>query len=271
MPPPPAGKSTIIDYMRNFFDAEDVGVIGNNFERVFGFSPLIKKRIVIGPEVRSDLVKSVDQAQLQSVISGELSSYAVKHGDPIVATFPAQLLFGGNQDMGFSDEAGSIARRFLVMDFLTQITTVDTELSSKLEQERPLWLVKANRAYLTMVFDVKTDNVWSHLPARFGSSQNTLSEENNSLIHFLNNGNLVFGADKWIPERAFLKVYRAHCAAYKMTEMRWMRTTTASAFSIKKLTASRGFEVKDYRTWDNLRAKYILGVDAHEDVDVDVN
>eukprot|EP00798_Chlamydomonas_sp_ICE-L_P002018 gene2018-biopygen13062 len=72
------GKSTILTRVcREIYDAHDVGVLSNNIEKKFGLSALDEKLIFIGPEIKSDI--ALEQAEFQSVVSGETVQVAVKY------------------------------------------------------------------------------------------------------------------------------------------------------------------------------------------------
>jgi hypothetical protein len=259
------GKSTIIEWLQSFFDAEDVGIVSNVQERQFGWSALVNKRLVIAPEVRADFVKSADQASLQQIISGELTSLAVKYGAPIMRKWRAPLIFAGNQDMGLDDSSGSISRRFFTVEFMYVVSSVVTDLSDTLERERPVALVKLARCYHQLRRKVGKGNVWAHAPTRFKEAQRTISEDQNSILHFLRSGSLRFSPQLFIPRHIFNNYYKIHCTSNRLQALKWTRLNYMSAFYQLALEETENIESREYRG-SACKAKYILGVDLPEEI-----
>ena len=73
-----SGKSTLaLNVVRQFYMPADVGLLSNNVEKKFGLSGLVHSLIFLAPEVRSDL--AIEQAEWQSIVSGETVQVAVKN------------------------------------------------------------------------------------------------------------------------------------------------------------------------------------------------
>jgi hypothetical protein len=267
------GKSTIIEFVRNFFETVDVGVLANSFEKGFGFGAIVEKRIIIGPEIRPDFVKNVDQTQLQSVITGETSSYAVKYQGPMVCKPTAHMVLGSNGDLGLSDEAGQISRRFFVAMFSNKLQSINTDMNKSLERERALWLVKANKAYLEKVVEIGTGDPWRFLPPKFLASKQSMAQDHNSLLHFIRrSGYLAFDVDAMMPLVTFGWLYSRHCKNYGLHIMRMNRSTYESAFAeLRELDEKpriTDMQEGEYRG-RTVMGKWVVGVDAAEGVTID--
>ena len=63
--------------MKKFYESEDVRTLSNNVERKFGLSSIYDGFMFIAPEVKGDLC--LEQAEFQSLVSGEDISIACKH------------------------------------------------------------------------------------------------------------------------------------------------------------------------------------------------
>jgi len=73
-----SGKSTLITKVfKKFYENEDVGTLSNNIEKKFGLSAIKDSFMFIAPEVKGDL--ALEQAEFQSIVSGEDVSIAVKN------------------------------------------------------------------------------------------------------------------------------------------------------------------------------------------------
>ena len=73
-----SGKSTLITKVfKNFYENQDVRTLSNNIEKKFGLSSIKDAFMFIAPEVKGDL--ALEQAEFQSLVSGENVSVAVKN------------------------------------------------------------------------------------------------------------------------------------------------------------------------------------------------
>lgn len=265
-----SGKSSVILFWKGFFEAEDVGTIANNIESTFGWGVLSDKLVCLGPELRADFVKNVDQATLQSIISGEIVSLAVKNKDPVNCQWKSPLFLVGNDEFLFKDSSGQIARRFVSIEYLRRVHDVDQSLPLRLDAERDAILVKANRAYLAAVNEVGSGDVWSKFPAYFRNIQRAGFELSNSIAHFLTHGALVSEPDVFMPHKAFQKLYAIHCITYGLTKMPWRRTNYSTVFGAKGLRVSEKAEQKDWH--GNLVTDvFIFGIDVIDPSNIDVN
>jgi len=73
-----SGKSTLLTKVfERFYEKEDVGTLANNIERKFGLSAIKDSFMFVAPEIKADL--ALEQAEFQSIVSGESVSVAVKN------------------------------------------------------------------------------------------------------------------------------------------------------------------------------------------------
>lgn len=203
-----SGKSTLsLKVSKEFYEHADVGVMSNNIEKQFGISAFHDKFLVCSPEVKGDL--KIDQADLQSMISGESTQVSVKHKTAFTLDkWTVPCIFAGNEVPNFVDNAGSIHRRFLVFAFNKMVTNGDMRLGDKLKTELPAILVKCNRAYLEAVRDHGSKNIWTVLPPYFHNTRNELAQAVNSVEAFLASDGVVKGPDLACPLAEFRKKWR---------------------------------------------------------------
>lgn len=153
------GKSTILRLIRNFFAPEDVGVIPNNIEPVFGLSAVYQKLIIICFELRSDF--GLNPALMQTIMSGEPMQIQVKFKTAIPNfEWKAPFAAAGNMNADWPDAQGAISRRWAIVGFNKTLDVGDSALMSKLNAEMPLIIQKANRAYFEMLQKAGTRQAW---------------------------------------------------------------------------------------------------------------
>lgn len=241
-----SGKSTIADFWRGFYEIEDIGILANTIETTFGWSPLSDKLIVIGPELKQEFCRNVDIATLQSVISGEMVSLAVKNHDPITLRWLSHALMVGNDQFAFGDSSGQVARRLVIVEFMEKVTSLDSSLPSRLEEERDLILVKANKAYIAAVNYAGTRELWACMPDYFKAIRDAAFESNNSIAHLLKNGPFEFGVDKVMPLGAFQKIHAQHCLSFALRKMAFTHLTYCTPFGAKNITLSNDRQSIDW-------------------------
>lgn len=266
-----SGKSSIILFWKSFFEIEDVGTIANNIEPQFGWGVLADKLVCLGPELRGDFVRNVDQATLQSIISGENVSLAVKNKDPITCMWRSPLFLVGNDELIFKDSSGQIARRIVTVEYMKRVLNVDSSLPGRLEDERDLIMLKANRAYLAAVNAVGTGEVWHYMPSYFKRIQAAGFELNNSYAHFLSHGNnLMLDPNRCLPHRIFTKLYAQHCTTYGLTKLPWRRMNVTTVMQQRNVRISDGPE---QRVWNGAQITdvFLHGVDLEDPTMVDMN
>jgi len=142
-----SGKSTLLTKVfEKFYEKEDVGTLANNIERKFGLSAIKDSFMFVAPEIKADL--ALEQAEFQSIVSGESVSVAVKNKTASSMVWKVPGVLAGNEVPNWQDNSGSVLRRILAWNFTKQVREADPHLDKKLEKEMPLILLKCVRGYL---------------------------------------------------------------------------------------------------------------------------
>lgn len=207
-----SGKSTIITkIVKEFYDAEDIGQLSNDGEKIFGLSAFYDKKIFIAPEIKADF--TLPQAQFQGMISGEDISVSIKNKTAKTIAWKTPGIMAGNEVPNFTDNSGSVSRRLIVFDFLRKVdkNVSDPMLGKKLLKELPYIIRKSNLAYLEAIKLYGKKDVWLFLPNYFKKTQEQMSEKTNSLLNFLNSGNVIFDKNVYIHEKVFKKEFNIFC------------------------------------------------------------
>lgn len=95
-------------------------------------------------EVKKDF--SLDQAQLQSMITGEEVSIQRKNREALSVVWKAPGLLAGNEVANWSDNSGSISRRMILIKFNRKVAQSDPTLKTKIKAERAALMHKCSRA-----------------------------------------------------------------------------------------------------------------------------
>ena len=254
-----SGKSTLITKVfKKFYESDDVKTLSNNIEKKFGLSSIYNAFMFIAPEVKGDL--SLEQAEFQSIVSGEDVSIAVKHQAAISAEWTTPGVLGGNEVPNWRDNSGSVLRRLLPWNFAKQVKNADPTLEDKLDEEIPAILLKCIRAYLEYSQKFRNKDIWNVVPAYFKNIQKQVAMVASTLHNFLESTNIKFGEELKCPQKIFVQIFNQHCTANNLGKPRFNSDFYAGPFS------SRDIEVRDHEDTYNGKfysnQPFIFGLDV---------
>jgi hypothetical protein len=156
------GKSLIGSTVRNFFDEGEIGLASNDQQKGFGLETIYDSKLWMVKEVKHDF--SIDQAQLQSMITGEEMSIQRKNKTALQVVWRAPGILLGNELPNWVDNSGSMSRRMILFYFHKRVPNVDPYLADRLKQELPSLMHKCNRAYARAVTMYGSSDIWSKDP-----------------------------------------------------------------------------------------------------------
>ena len=187
-----SGKSTLITKVfKKFYESEDVGVLANNIEKKFGLSAIKDNFMFIAPEIKADL--GLEQAEFQSIVSGEDVSIAVKNKTAVSIEWNVPGVLGGNEVPNWKDNSGSILRRILPWNFTKQVREADPQLDEKLNRELPIILLKCVRGYLDYSNKYRNRDIWNVVPKYFEIIKKQVAMVASTLTNFLESTSIKFG------------------------------------------------------------------------------
>jgi hypothetical protein len=155
------GKSTLLDALAAFFQPEDVEILANKGRKGDGgLQTFIGKFMWMCREVKHDM--SLDQADLQSMITGETMSISVLFNPSVTVTWKVPGVLAGNEAAAWTDNSGSISRRLImgVFDRKVDPSCSDPRLKQKIKGEMPQFLYKCCIAYLSAVEEFGEKDLW---------------------------------------------------------------------------------------------------------------
>ncbi|NBU15972.1 MAG: hypothetical protein EBS48_02990 [Actinobacteria bacterium] len=251
-------STIILKVCKSFYDAQDVGVLSNNIERKFGLSAFYDKCLFLAPEIKSDL--GIEQAEFQSVVSGEDLQVNVKHKKAFATTWSVPGALAGNEVPAWADNSGSVQRRVLLWEFVRAVVNGDMKLGEKLGAELPAILVKCNRAYLEMAGKYSHVNVWTVLPAYFKETRDQLAQSVNSVEAFLASTDVVHGLDLYCPMDEFRAALKTFEVSNNYRSKKYDTDFFRGPFTKYGLRIERA--KKAYRGTNKTR-DYVIGIDIN--------
>jgi hypothetical protein len=258
------GKSTILDNIVSMlYEREDVGVLSNNGQKSFGLSAIVNKKIFIGPEIKEDL--SLDQAEFQSMVSGEPISVNEKYKTAFVVDFEVPGMLAGNELPKWRDNAGSISRRIMYFLFKNKVKKGDTKLGKKLQKELAYIMQASNKGYLKTVNENDNKGIWNILPEYFIESRESMSETTNSLIHFLKSDLVIIDPSLYCRQKVFISAFNDHCKENHFSSTKWTSQFYSGPFADFGLKVTSNNTRKRYpnapgnRTYAEI---FIIGIDV---------
>lgn len=254
-----SGKSTLITKVfKKFYEAEDVKTLSNNVEKKFGLAALYDGFMFISPEVKGDM--ALEQAEFQSLVSGEDMSIARKNQKAISVTWKVPGILAGNEVPGWKDNSGSILRRLLTWNFTRQVADADPHLDEKLDKEIPAILEKCVRAYLEYSQRYGDQDIWNVIPKYFKTVQNQVAMVTNTLQNFLSSEKIKFGEELCVPQKVFVAVFNQHCQENNLGRHKFNPDFYAGPFSSRNLEVRN--ETKTYKGRAYTNQPFVFGVDT---------
>ena len=204
------GKSTVIKVVQLMYNMRDIGVISNNIEKKFGLATIFNKTLFVVPELKGDF--AMDQADFQSMVTGEELSLAQKNKMPLTGQWTVPGIMAGNESAGWEDKSGSISRRIVVFDFPNKVPLdkLNPNLINEIrDKEIPTIIRKASLAYHDALARFRGGDIWSVLPPRICEEKKRLQYSTNPLYAFINSDNLVLDSDEYTLESMFIAKLKA--------------------------------------------------------------
>lgn len=233
------GKSTLLNYVcRLFYDPLDVGVLANNCQTKWALSGFHNKLLFIGPEVQKNL--GLEQTEFQTIISGEATGINQKNKDPFSVKWKVPGIISGNQAPQYDNSQGQVSRRLAIFEFGEKVKKGDTQLDKKLQKELPTIIYKCNRAYINAINEHGTkDIVKEVLPEYFKKTMNSMAEETNDLVLFLNSDEVVFGKDYFIPKRDLFEAFKKYCSDNNLRRVEIKKSYYKGPFDLMDVKVKR--------------------------------
>lgn len=207
------GKSTVIKVIQMMYNRADVGVISNNIEKKFGLSTIYNKTIFVVPELKGDF--AMDQADFQSMVTGEVLSMPVKNGAPKTGTWTTPGIMAGNESARWEDKSGSISRRIVVFPFLHKVpeSKLNPGLMEEIkENEMPRIIRKSALAYHDAIQKFSAGDIWQALPSRIREEKKKLQYSTNPLFAFISSDNVVLSEEEYTLESIFVTKLKSFAA-----------------------------------------------------------
>lgn len=179
-----SGKSTLLKVIQMLFNPEDVGVISDRIEKDFGAEGLYLKKIILGYDIGKNL--GLSQVEWQSWVSGEAATIKRKNRVALsITNWTVPMAYAGNNIPMWNDNAGSVSRRFMIIEMLKAVRKNETTLYSKIGNNIAMVLKKMINAYLSAVDEYGTHGLWNVVPQPFRDSANRLRKATNALYAFV--------------------------------------------------------------------------------------
>ena len=257
-----SGKSTLITKVfKKFYESEDVGVLANNIEKKFGLSAIKDNFMFIAPEIKSDL--GLEQAEFQSIVSGEDVSIAVKNKTAVSIEWNVPGVLGGNEVPNWKDNSGSILRRILPWNFTKQVREADPQLDEKLNRELPIILLKCVRGYLDYSNKYRDRDIWNVVPKYFEIIKKQVAMVASTLTNFLESTSIKFGEELCVPQTIFVQMFNQHCSANNLGKPKFNQDFYVGPFSSRDIEVRE--EVVKYKGRTYPKQPVIFGLDVIEE------
>ena len=260
------GKSTFLGgVLGNIYPRHLYEVLSNEVEQGFGLEALVNCLAWFAPDIKGNF--KLSQCDLQSMISGENVSVRMKHKTAKSMTWTSPGMMGGNKLPQYSDNAGSISRRWLVWEWMRAVRSPNAELEKQIVAEVPNIILKANKAYKVALALHGRKGIWTPgvLPSYFHRTREHVQDATNALSQMLHDPSyLVPGEGLYIGVPALGRLYREFCSTHNMTAERWQADFYLTTLEVHGYVVTKR-QRRQYPNGDggvSQTASWVLGIDA---------
>ena len=258
------GKGMTIKAVKKFYDVGDVRTLSNNCERKFGLENLYDGLFFVGPEIKGDL--GLEQAEFQSMVSGEGMSIARKFKKPIDIDWKIHGVVAGNENPGWKDNSGSILRRLVTWYFAKAVpdNVSDPNLEEKVLKEASVLLHKCVKAYIEYSNMYRQNNIWDVLPPYFKIIKSQMEAVTSILLNFLKSEKVVYSKDRSVPLRIFTQMFNRHCEENNFPKQKFTQDLYAGPFQSREIEIHTKTDL--YNQQNYINQPFVIGLDI-----VDIN
>lgn len=203
------GKSTLLQIIAAVFDPGDVGYLSNNIQKKFGLEAIYNKKLFLALDIDDKF--NLDQTTFQSVVSGEEVSIQRKNKTALSLKWTVPGAFAGNKLPSWTDNAGSLSRRLITVEYLRPLTKIDTGLKGRCMDELDRFIQAINQCYRHLVDKYAHVALKSVLPRKFLESQRRAEIALSPLMAFAKD-KCIFSEDEIITKVDFLRAFKGYCA-----------------------------------------------------------
>jgi hypothetical protein len=177
------GKSTLLRLVASLLEARDIGYLNNSGQKTFSLDGLQDKLMYLALDIDENF--TLDQVTWQSMVSGEEVSVTRKFKQPLTVIWKSHGGFAGNKLPGWTDNAGSLSRRLVVIEFLTPVSRSDPNLYENCLRAKDRFLKVINSAYMELAVLYKNRGIKEMMPSKFKMSEQKALVELNCLVAFI--------------------------------------------------------------------------------------
>lgn len=207
---PGTGKSTLGLYLQWIMGTDNVAVLSSNCEPQYALSTLMGKYIWICFEMKRKF--QLDNAEFQSITSGDFVSAAVKFKDPKKGRFDSPgCAFCNELPASWQERHSAIPRRLWLLLFRCKPKAMDGHLFENLKRESPAFIAKCTLIYRRIAQELGERDADKVGPAYFRSSIDEFNEMTNALTHFIkNHDDIKVDKNEWVSLSDFRRMYNEY-------------------------------------------------------------
>ena len=261
------GKSTLLRLVASLLESRDIGYLNNSLQKTFSLDGIHDKLMYLALDI--DETFQLDQVTWQSMVSGEEVSVSRKFKRPITVIWKSHGGFAGNKLPGWTDNAGSLSRRLVIIEFLIPVSKSDPNLYEKCLKLADRFIKVITSAYMHMAQKYQGRGIKEVLPHKFKKSEEKALLELNVLMSFIKEccdrdeqpeGKKTFFAEMTV----FNKCFKAFCRRNSLKPKTMNYSFYSGVFSKFQLKVI----VPESAAKDPFgqRDKYILGVKVKDNI-----
>lgn len=259
-----SGKSTLAQIIRSFYPPSRITTLSSNIEAKFGLSAIYKGLVCICAEVRDDF--GLDQAEWQSCVSGEEVQVAVKQKTAFAHKWDTPFFFLGNQLPNYQNAAGSVDRRFFMIEFRHRVLQSDPGLFDKFMRNIDLFQRKGVSLYHKKLRQHGSKDIWAEgvVGEQLLQWKKNVKESSDALYAFITSGRFIAQTENYMPLSDFKEMYNEYRRSSGYDKVKWTLDHYDSIFQGEGLHTKE--DTLEYGGTRKTRV-YLIGLDIKPDDD----
>jgi hypothetical protein len=182
-----AGKSLCLGALQALFDPARVGRFSSKMDGHFGLEAFEDKDAIITAEMEPDVLRSIAESDLKSMVSGEPVVVNRKGRKAITLALTAPIVMASNYLPAFCKDGSGFARRVVPIRFETPVHMPDHDLAARIAAELPSVVARMLRCYKEVREHVAAagGGLRAHLPEQIRRWGGEVQAETSKLYEFL--------------------------------------------------------------------------------------
>jgi phage/plasmid-associated DNA primase len=268
-----SGKSSVLKMVQGWFERDEVAILANKTEEIFGLENYLHKKIIVAADLTKDA--NLDTGDILSIVSRDTLSIRRKNKSQVYENLDCHFIAAGNDfPVKWADTEGNFLRRIFIIDTPIPPQRSDPDFRRRLMKSGGHSLRFCNVAFLQMMISLPRDaDFWTQIPERFLKNRLRFLANTSSLLAYVYDQKdcqfLETGEHLYCLEKEFTEQYHRWCTKYGHKNVEDEKRMVQSLRHLKCEIRAEEHEwpvpppdctEEQMRGWPRVHDKYVIGL-----------